>query len=158
MKKRLSVTQVIILLVCCLLPFLDGMFHWHSSNIFEGYNSKTAISMQNVFCVQDIAPGEFVFWLFILAIMASSVFFIAQLFRDSLLQTSNKGTLTLPCVSLALGIILNFSADSHLDSYKAVSGFTRTISVSIGILGWIELVLLAGVIIIECYKHYKCEE
>ena len=156
MKKKLSVTQVIILLVGCLLPFLDSMFNWHSSNVFEGYNSKTPIGMQNLFCVQQIAPGEFMFWLFILAMGATTVFFIAQLFNDQLLWTGNKGTVALPLTSLALGVLLTFCADAHVDSYKAASGFTRTIGVSIGILGWVELVLLAAVVVIEFYKQHKC--
>lgn len=156
MKKKLCVTQIVISLVCCLLPFLDSMFNWHSSNIFENYNSKTPIGMQNLFCTQQIAPGELVFWLFILAMGATAVFFIAQLFKDELLWCESKGTIALPALSLALDAILTFAADSHLDFYKATTGFTRTISVSIGVLGWVELVLLASVVVIEYYKQYKC--
>lgn len=114
--------------------------------------------MQNLLCHQDVAPGEFMFWLFFLTIIAAAIFFIAQLFNDSLLHTESKGTVALPIVSLLLGIYLTFSIDAHLDSFKATSGFTRTISVSIGILGWIELVLLASVVVMEYYKQYKCTE
>lgn len=154
MRKKLSVSQIVILLLSALLPLLDGMFVWTTYTMYQNL-SKTDMSLLNLMTVQQIGGGPFLFWLFCIVLVIMLAYCIMDLFCEEKF-IGKKATIAVPILSLLLGIIMIISSSNHSDTFLW-NGETRYVAVSMGILAYIELVLLISVVIIECYKQIKNE-
>ncbi len=154
MRKKLSITQTIIVLFSALLPLLDGMFTWTAYTMFENI-SKKEMSLHNLMTVQRIGGGPFLYWIFYITLAVMLIYCIVDLFGVEKF-IGKKPTISIPVASLLLGIIMIAAASNHSDTF-VWNGETRYVAVSIGVLAYVEIVLLASVAIIELYKQIKCE-
>ena len=154
MRKKLSTTQIIIVLFSALLPLLDGMFEWTTYTMFENL-SKREMSLQNLMTVQRIGGGPFLYWVFYIALVVMLIYCIADLFWEDKF-IGKKPTIVIPVTSLLLGVIMIIAASNYSDAF-AWKGETRYVAVSISVLAYVEIVSLASVAIIECYKQVKCD-
>ena len=154
MRKKLSITQIIIVLISALLPLLDGMFEWTTYTMFENL-SKKEMSLQNLMTVQRIGGGPFLYWVFYIALVVMLIYCIADLFREDKF-IGKKLTIAIPVASLLFGVIMIIAASNHSDTF-VWNGETRYVAVSISILAYVEIVSLVSVAVIECYKQVKCE-
>lgn len=154
MRKKLSITQIIVVLISALLPLLDGMFEWTTYTMFENL-SKKEMSLQNLMTVQRIGGGPFLYWMFYIALAIMLVYCVADLFSEEKF-IGKKPTITIPIASLLLGIIMIIAASNHSDTF-VWNGETRYVAVSMGVLAYAEIVSLVSVAIIECYKQVKRE-
>ena len=154
MRKKLSITQIIIVLISALLPLLDGMFEWTTYTMFENL-SKKEMSLQNLMTVQRIGGGPFLYWVFYIALVVMLIYCIADLFCEDKF-IGKKPTIAIPVASLLLGVIMIIAASNHSDTF-VWNGETRYVAVSISILAYVEIVSLVSVAVIECYKQVKCE-
>lgn len=154
MRKKLSITQIIIVLISALLPLLDGMFEWTTYTMFENL-SKKEMSLQNLMTVQRIGGGPFLYWVFYIALVVMLIYCIADLFCEDKF-IGKKPTIAIPVASLLFGVIMIIAASNHSDTF-VWNGETRYVAVSISILAYVEIVSLVSVAVIECYKQVKCE-
>ena len=154
MRKRLSITQIIIVLISALLPLLDGMFEWTTYTMFENL-SKKEMSLQNLMTVQRIGGGPFLYWVFYIALVVMLIYCIADLFCEDKF-IGKKLTIAIPVASLLFGVIMIIAASNHSDTF-VWNGETRYVAVSMSILAYVEIVSLVSVAVIECYKQVKCE-
>ena len=65
--------------------------------------------------------------------------------------------IVLPGASFLLTVIMLVACDKHTDTFKW-NGELRYLAVSWGILAYVQLAVLGAVVIIECYKQFKCSE
>ena len=154
MRKKLSITQIIIVLISALLPLLDGMFEWTTYTMFENL-SKKEMSLQNLMTVQRIGGGPFLYWVFYIALVVMLIYCIADLFCEDKF-IGKKLTIAIPVASLLFGVIMIIAASNHSDTF-VWNGETRYVAVSMSILAYVEIVSLVSVAVIECYKQVKCE-
>lgn len=154
MRKKLSITQIIIVLISALLPLLDGMFEWTTYTMFENL-SKKEMSLQNLMTVQRIGGGPFLYWVFYIALVAMLIYCIADLFCEDKF-IGKKPTIAISVASLLFGVIMIIAASNHSDTF-VWNGETRYVAVSMSVLAYVEIVSLVSVAIIECYKQVKCE-
>ena len=154
MRKKLSITQIIVVLISALLPLLDGMFEWTTYTFFKNI-SKIAMSLDNLMTVQQMGGGPFLYWIFYIALIAMIIYCITDLFCEDKF-IGKKTTITIPAASLILGIIMIITASNHTDTF-VWNGETRYVAVSMGLLAYVEIVLLVSITVIECYKQFKCE-
>ena len=155
MRKKLAIAQICGLFIAAILPLLDGMFEWITYNTFTNL-SKTDMSLDNLMTVQRIGGGPTLYYLFYIALIATAVYCIAQLFVEHRLW-SNKVMLALPGASLLLTVIMLVACDKYTDTFKW-NGELRKVAVTWGILAYIQLAVLGAVVVIECYKQFKCNE
>ena len=155
MKKKLAITQLCGLFVAAILPLVDGMFEWITYNRFANI-SKTDMSLDNLMTVQRIGGGPILYYLFYIALIATAVYCIAQLFVEHRLW-SNKAMVVLPGASLLLTVIMLVACDKYTDTFKW-NGELRNVAVTWGILAYVQLAVLGAVVLIECYKQFKCNE
>ena len=155
MKKKLAIVQIAAIFLAAILPLVDGMFEWITYNRFTNI-SKTDMSLDNLMTVQRIGGGPILYYLFYIALIATAVYCVAQLFVDHRLWSS-KAMIVLPGASLLLTVIMLVACDKHTDTFKW-NGELRYLAVSWGILAYVQLAVLGAVVIIECYKQFKCSE
>ena len=154
MRKKLSITQIIIVLISALLPLLDGMFEWTTYTMFENL-SKKEMSLENLMTVQRIGGGPFLYWVFYIALVVMLIYCIADLFCEDKF-IGKTPAIAIPVVSLFFGAIMIIAASNHSDTF-VWNGETRYVAVSMSVLAYVEIVSLVSVAIIECYKQVKCE-
>ena len=154
MRKKLSITQIVIVLLSALLPLLDGMFEWTTYTMFENL-SKKEMSLQNLMTVQRIGGGPFLYWVFYIALVVMLVYCIADLFCEDKF-VGKKATIAIPATALLFGVVMIIAASNHSDTF-IWNGETRNVAVSMSVLAYAEIVSLVSVAIIECYKQVKCE-
>ena len=155
MRKKLAITQICGLFIAAILPLIDGMFEWITYNRFTNI-SKTEMSLDNLMTVQRIGGGPILYYLFYIALIATAVYCIAQLFVEHRLW-SNKAMVVLPGASLLLTVIMLVACDKYTDTFKW-KGELRNVAVSWGILAYVQLAVLGAAVIIEFYKQFKCNE
>ena len=155
MRKKLSVVQILAILICALLPMLDGMFTWIAYNMYENL-SKTPMSLSNLMTVQRIGAGPFVYWLFYISLAVMLLYCVLELFFEDKVG-GHRAVIAVPVISLILGILMILTADGHTDTFLW-KGETRHVAVTVGVLAYVLVVLLIAIPIIECYKQYKCEK
>ena len=155
MRKKLAITQICGLFIAAILPFIEGMFEWIVYNTYTNI-SKTGMSLDNLMTVQQIGGGPMVYYLFYIALIATAVYCIAQLFVEHRLW-SNKAMIALPGATLLLTVIMLVACDKYADTFNW-NGELRKVAVSWGILAYVQLAVLGAVVIIECYKQFKCSE
>ena len=117
MRKKLAITQICGLFIAAILPLVDGMFEWITYNRFTNI-SKTDMSLSNLMTVQRIGGGPILYYLFYIALIATAVYCIAQLFVEHRLW-SNKAMVVLPGASLLLTVIMLVACDKHTDKRTA---------------------------------------
>ena len=154
MRKKLSITQIIIVLISALLPLLDGMFEWTTYTRFENL-SKKEMSLQNLMTVQRIGGEPFLYWVFYITLVVMLVYCIVDLFCEDKF-VGKKATIAIPVAALLFGVIMIIVASNHSDTF-IWNGETRYVAVSMSNLAYAEIVSLVSVAIIECYKQVKCE-
>ena len=161
MRKKLSITQIIISCISALLPMIDGMFVWtvYTMDIYTMPQnlSKSNMSLNNLMTVQKIGGGPFLYWLFNIAFILIIVYCVCEIFFEE--KTKNiekKKLISIPAAMTFLGTIMIITSSNHTDTFKW-NGQTRHVAVSMGILAYIELALLISLVVIEFYKQYKCE-
>ena len=152
MRKKLSISQVGVVLISALLPLLDGMFQWTTYTMFTNL-SKKEMSLQNLMTVQRIGGGPFLYWMFYITLAIMLIYCIYDLFCEDKF-IGKKSTIVIPVASLLFGVIMIMTASNHSDTF-IWNGETRYVSVSLGVLAYVEIVSLVSVTIIECYKQVK---
>lgn len=155
MRKKLSIVQIVLLAVAAILPLLDGMFTWITYTLLDNI-ARTEMSLYNLMTVQQIGGGPIVYWLFYLALIATVIYCVVQLFYENNL-TRSKATIALPLITLVLNAIMIVSANAHRDSFE-YHGEWRYVGVELGVLAYIEVILLVAAVVVECYKQIKCVE
>ena len=155
MRKKLAITQICGLFIAAILPLIDGMFEWITYNRFTNI-SKTDMSLDNLMTVQRIGGGPALYYLFYIALITTAVYCIAQLFVEHRLWR-NKAMIVLPGASFLLTVIMLVACDKHTDTFKW-DGEVRYLAVSWDILAYVQLAVLGAVVLIECYKQFKCNE
>lgn len=155
MRKKLSITQIVLLVIAAILPMLDGMFTWITYTLSDNIG-KTEMSLYNLMTVQQIGGGPIIYWLFYVALAVTVVYCVVQLFYENNL-TRSKATIALPAITLVLNAIMIIAANAHRDSFEYY-GERRYVGVELGVLAYIELILLAAAVVVECYKQIKCVE
>lgn len=156
MRKKLAIVQICGLFIAGILTRIDGMFKWHAFNTMFTYNSVKDMSLDNLMTVQCIGGGPMLYYLFYIALIATVVYCVAQLFSNHRLW-SNKVMIMLPLASFLITAVMVIACDRYHESYK-YDGEWRTISVSLETLAYVLLAVLGAVVIIEFYKQFKCNE
>lgn len=154
MKKKLSIAEIILALLALLLPCIDGMFTWITYNMFENI-SKTKMSLYNLMTIQRIAPGPVVYWIFNIVTLLMIAYCVYSLFDEKKFD-GKKALISIPAVSFLSNLIMIIAADNHNDTFK-YNGEYRNIAVSMDLLAYIEIAIVLAIVVIECYKQYKCE-
>ena len=155
MKNKLSVIQAVITLVAALLTMLDGMFTWITYTMFENI-SKREISLNNLMITQQICGGPLLYWLFMFAIILMLVYCIIEIFFEDKIP-STKAYIAIPSIITLLGSIMIIACSNYKDTFNYY-GETRNVAISMGVLAYIEIALLITMVLIECYKQFKCDK
>ncbi len=149
MNKKLSVVQIILGCLSFILPFLDIMFVWTVYTIFENRN-KLDMSLYNLMTVQRIGAGPFLFWSFIILLIAIVAYFIIEIFMGDKIP-NNKISIIVSFLPLLVMILMIITAANHTDTFT--SGYeVLNVAVTATIFSYIELMLLGAIGGIECYK------
>jgi len=155
MRKKLTITQLVIVLCSALLPLLDGMFTWIAYNDYENI-SKKSMSLSNIMTVQQIGGGPFLYYIFYIGLALMLAYCLLELFCENRV-VGQKAFLAIPVLPLVLDAIMMITVDNHTDTYTW-EGELRRIAVSLDILAYVGIILLSAVFIIECYKQFKCKD
>ena len=155
MRKKLSVAQLIGVIIAGLLPLPDGMFIWRTYTMFDNI-SKKEMSLNNLMTTQQIGGGPYIYWVFNAVLIVMIGYCIIELFfEDKVIR--KKQMIAIPGVVLLLCVIMIAASCNYNDTFMWY-GETRYAAVSMGFLAYIEILVLIGVALIECYKQFKCEE
>lgn len=161
MKKTLSLVQIVILIAAALLPMGNQMFQYHYLTwelSSEPKNSVMDLSLRNLVEVQRFAP-PFLFKLFCVLVMATLVYLVISLFFCKLTD-GRRYLAAVPAVTSVVGALMVILVNSHLEKTNTTNEAGHTILEQIyatmGALGYLELILLAALVVIEVYKQYRC--
>ena len=157
MKKKLSIIEIFLALLAILFPFMDSMF---TRSVFiylpKPENiSQHSISLQNLMVVQEVAPGPVVYWIFNIVTALMIIYCIYSLFDEKKFE-GKKALIAIPAISFVLNLIMVICASEYKNSWET-NGQTRYGATSMELLGYVQIEILAAILIIECYKQYKCD-
>ena len=156
MKKKLSLVQIIFLVISACLPFVDGMFKWTATNLYRGTRFEYDKSLKNLMTVQEVGVGAVVFYIFYIILAITLIAYIVSFFGDYKF-TNGKVFLILSALLVALVSIMIFSAAAYYVPLNGVAD-TTAIMVDIQLLGFIEIGVLVATFVIEIYKQFACKE
>ena len=111
--------------------------------------------MQNLMTIQRIGGGEFLYWIFYITLVVMLVYCVSDIFCEDKF-IGKKITIAIPTLSFIFAAIMVISSSNHSDTF-VYKGETRYLGVSMNILAYIEIVLLLSIVIVECYKQFKCK-
>lgn len=148
-KKSLSIVALIIQIISAFLLYIDGIFVWYVHNYEENISIKE-YSFNWLFDTQ-FDMSIFVFLIVFLILLNVAVEIITLFKEMNLLQ--NKYMIILPIITFVVFIALCMWGNSYSDTFT-YSGDVRHCSVGLGLLYYVELVLLGASILIECLKHF----
>ena len=152
-RKIISIVQIVLLVTISIFPYMDKMFTWSTYAFLGGDRRDTSLSLSNLMTMQEIGVGPIVFWAFMILLAVMVSYCVLQIFKEFSL-TRKPITSALPGTMLILGGLMVFSANSYSSIYE-YEGNVRRISVSMEIMAYIFLVLLAAVLLLELYKQLK---
>ncbi len=154
LKKALTITQIICLLDALFLPLVNGMFTWRTYNMKQNLSNR-GMSLNNLMTTQEICGGSFVYWIFNIAAVAMIIYCVIELFFEDKVQ-GHKSIIALPAINCLFGLIMIIGCSNHTDRFNW-NGEIRYVAVMANILAYIEIVILIAVVLIECYKQFKCK-
>lgn len=149
-KQNLSIVQSIIYVLSIFFLYVDGTFIWYSYNLTGSYNNQTPKSFSNIFDAQ-FSQGFFVI-LVVVLLAAGVLVSLIEIFKN-IDKLDQKYMIALPAMALVTFIVLGIYASNYSDTYTYLYE-TRFCSVGVGVLFYVEAVLLVTNTIIECLKHY----
>lgn len=155
MRKKLSLAQILFSLGAILLPLVEGMFVWRCYTLHQDISQKE-MSLQNMMVVQEIGGGPILYPIFNIVLIILILYCVMSLFCEEKFA-GKKITIAIPTVALFLSFIMIRVADNHHDSF-VYNGQHRNVSVDIGVLAYVELALLIGAVVVECYKQIKLSD
>ncbi|MBR3954372.1 MAG: hypothetical protein IKJ63_02740 [Clostridia bacterium] len=118
--------------------------------------STTEMSLNNLMTTQQIGGGPYIYWVFNAVLIVMIGYCLVELFfEDKVLR--KKQMIAIPGAALVLCVFMIADSCNYTDTFMW-NGETRYVAVSMGFLAYIEIIVLAGVVLIECYKQFKCEE
>ncbi|MBE6623964.1 MAG: hypothetical protein E7621_07270 [Ruminococcaceae bacterium] len=150
MNKKLSVVALLIQIVSVFLLYVDGIFVWYVHN-YESNISANEYSFNWLINTQ-FDKSIFVFLTVFLILLNVAVEIITLFKEKNFLQ--NKYMLALPIITLVLFVALCMWGDSYSNTFTTEWGEVRHASAGLGLLYYVELVLLGTNILIECLKHF----
>ena len=118
--------------------------------------STTEMSLNNLMTTQQIGGGPYIYWAFHAVLLAIIGYSLLELFFEGK-AIRKKQIITIPGAALVLCVFMIADSCNYTDTFMW-NGETRYVAVSMGFLAYIEIIVLAGVVLIECYKQFKCEE
>jgi hypothetical protein len=154
MKKKLTVLQIVLILVSFGLPYIDGMFSWGVSNSMYQLISRTPMSLDNMMNIQLSGFCSVLFWTFLLSLASMLLYLIVSLFKSELLN-KHMPVITLSGASVVINMIMIIIANYHRASFK-YNGEHRNVSVTVKELAYIALIVLVAIWVVELYKKLKC--
>jgi len=152
MRKTLSVVQILIALGAFLLPFIDGMFVWRCYSFLLDI-SQNEKSLQNMMVVQGIGGGPVLYPIFNIILIVLMLYCVVSLFNEEKFA-GKKITIAIPSAALLLSFIMIQAAGNYVEHFEQ-NGQHRTVSIDVNALAYVELALLIGAVVIECYKQIK---
>lgn len=159
MRKKLTVVQIICILISGLLPLWDKMLIWDVINFpsHEHYATSDK-SLSNLMTVQIGGICSFLFWAFCITLLAMIVYCFSELFFEDKLKNNKavaKTAIVVPVFSFLNGLLMVIIASNYYYIFTW-KGQERHASVSATVLAYVELVLLIIIPLIEFYKQFKC--
>lgn len=159
MRKKLTVVQIICILISGLLTLWDKMFTWRVINFpsHEHY-STTYHDLCNLMTVQIKGICPFLFWVFCVALVIMIVYCLAELFFEEKIKSNNivaKTAVVVPIFSFVVGLIMIIIANDFFKEFT-YQGQVRHVNVSATVLAYVELAILVIIPLIEFYKQFKC--
>ena len=159
MRKKLTVVQIICILISGLLTLWDKMFTWRVINFpsHEHY-STTYHDLCNLMTVQIKGLCPFLYWVFCIALVIMVGYCFAELFFEEKIKNNNiiaKVAIGVPTFAFLDGLIMVIVANSFNKSFT-YHGQERHVNVSATVLAYVELALLVIIPLIEFYKQFKC--
>lgn len=159
MRKKLTVVQIICILISGLLTLWDKMFTWRTINFpSHEHVSTTYHDLCNLMTVQIKGICPFLFWVFCVALITMIVYCLAELFFEERLKSNKivaKAAIVVPVLSFVIGLIMIIIANDFSKEFT-YNGQVRHVNVSATVLAYVELVFLIIIPIIEFYKQFKC--
>lgn len=150
-KRNLSIIELIISVITAILLYVDGMFIWRAWDVPYGTNQvESPLSFNNVFGTQ-LDLGFFNVLMVLLIVVCAIVSIIVIFKRVDKLD--KKYMIILPAITLILFVILGIYANSYIGT-STYMGMARHYGPSLNILFYIEAILLAANVFIECAKHF----
>ena len=159
MRKKLTVVQIICILISGLLTLWDKMFTWRVINFpsHEHY-STTYHDLCNLMTVQIQGICPFLFWGYCVALVIMIVYCLAELFFEEKIESNNivaKAAIVVPIFSFVVGLIMIIIANDFFKEYT-YQGQVRHVNVSATVIAYVEVAILVIIPLIEFYKQFKC--
>lgn len=160
MRKKLTVVQIICILISGLLTLWDKMFTWRVINFpsHEHY-STTYHDLCNLMTVQIKGLCPFLYWVFCITLIIMIGYCFAELFFEEKIKNNNiiaKAAIVVPVCSFVVGLIMIIIANDFSKEFTTNFGRERHVNVSATVVAYVELVLLVIIPLIEFYKQFKC--
>lgn len=159
MRKKLTVIQIICILISGLLTLWDKMFTWRVINFPSHEHYMTTYhDLCNLMTVQIKGICPFLFWVFCIALIIMIVYCFAELFFEEKLKGNNivaKTAIVVPVFSFVVGLIMIIIANNFSKEFT-YQGQERHVNVSATVLAYVELVILIIIPLMEFYKQFKC--
>ncbi len=159
-NKRLCIVQVVLLIIGAILPFIEGIVTWHVWTLYpwpENISSK-GMSMDNLMNTQMEGFASLLFWMFYVVLALTAIYIVLDIFeafnKNGILGQigRHKTMIALPTLNVVLYIIMMIVANAHTTDF-VWQGQPRNAGVSLGILAYIQLLLLVATTAIEVYKQ-----
>ncbi len=97
------------------------------------------------------------YWIFNIALVSLLICCVLRFFIDNNFLKIKWVELTSAIVSFVSGITMIIMSCNYSTSFK-YNGETRYTAVSMGILAYVEIILLITLVLVELYKQFKCDE
>lgn len=161
MRKKLTVAQIICILISGLLTLWDKMFTWRVINFPSHEHYMTTYhDLCNLMTMQIEGICPFLYWVFCATLVIMIVYCFAELFFEEKIRSNNivaKTAIAVPVFSFVIGLIMIIIASNFTKEFT-YHGQDRHVNVSGTVLAYVELVILLIIPLIEFYKQFKCVE
>lgn len=148
-KRNLSIVAFIVQIVSAFLLYVDGTFIWYCHNLYENISQD-----QHSFdwLIDTQFDKGFLVLLMLLLILLNIGVSIISFFKD-VEFLNKKSIIILPAITILTYIILCMYGNSYSTTFEYY-GEIRYGSAGLGMMFYVELVLLVVNLIIECAKQY----
>ena len=148
-KRKLSVVALLLQVVSIFLLFVNGTFVWYCHNMYE----NISITQHSFNWLIDTQFDKEILVSFLVGlILVNIVKELITLFKER--EFLNKKYICfLPTLPLILFLVIGVWGDSYSNSFDYY-GEVRYTSVGLGMIFYVEIVLLLSCVIIELLKHY----
>lgn len=148
-KRNLSIVAFVVQVVSAFLLYIDGTFIWYCWTLYENISQD-----QHSFdwLIDTQFDKGFLVLLMLLLILLNIGVSIISFFKD-VEFLNKKSILVLPAITVLVYVILCMYGNSYSTTFKYY-GEMRRASAGLGMMFYVELVLLVVNLLIECAKQY----